>query len=233
MSSSEPTGVEEVLKRSTIRIAKKRRKTETLSGSGAREEESTPKRPSSSLGNETHPDSPIYRVEANDDEYLDDTDRDEDFELVQANDNESHESVDLDEASKPSSAVSSDLQNADNVYKLFKIILEQTDPVVWDNQEDKGAQQREVGSSQSDLENSVKLTITSQIPFNSLNTSVEAAASGAKRASRVSSVAQLGANLSVFQSDFWSNIEMSVDDGQDLIKLDLNDQVPLGRVLCF
>ena len=151
----------------------------------------------------------------------DDTDRDEDLELVQDEDDEAKndeiiENV-VEEASVSDLVVENEPEKKgeENSYKLFKIILEQTDPVVWDNQENNN--NNIVNSSQVD--DQVKLTISSQIPI-ALNTNPN------ENKSKQS-------NLTVCQSDFWSNTavvveeeaaKMSSTDSEDLIKLSTDSE---------
>lgn len=150
----------------------------------------------------------------------DDTDRDEDLELVQDEDDEAKneeiiENV-VEEASVSDLVVENEPEKKgeESSYKLFKIILEQTDPVVWDNQENNN---NIVNSSQVD--DQVKLTISSQIPI-ALNTNPN------ENKSKQS-------NLTVCQSDFWSNTavvveeeaaKMSSTDSEDLIKLSTDSE---------
>lgn len=150
----------------------------------------------------------------------DDTDRDEDLELVQDEDDEAKneeiiENV-VEEASVSDLVVENEPEKKgeESSYKLFKIILEQTDPVVWDNQENNN--NNIVNSSQVD--DQVKLTISSQIPI-AFNTNPS------ENKSKQS-------NLTVCQSDFWSNktgveeeaAKMSSTDSEDLIKLSTDSE---------
>lgn len=136
----------------------------------------------------------------------------------------------------------------ENLYKLYKIILEQTDPVVWDNRVDidrKDEQQElrfysddrsiinsslENNDKQTSVDsdtplNETKLTITSQIPYNSLN----------NRQSITRKTPETNKKLTVCQSDYWSNKkqeaeisqikkQMSEVNDQDLIKLDTDNE---------
>lgn len=149
----------------------------------------------------------------------DDTDRDEDLELVQDEDDEAKneeiiENV-VEEASVSDLVVENEPEKKgeEKSYKLFKIILEQTDPVVWDNQENNNI----VNSSQVD--DQVKLTISSQIPI-ALNTNPN------ENKTKQS-------NLTVCQSDFWSNTDVVVEEeaakmssthSVDLIKLSTDSE---------
>lgn len=252
---------EEVIKRpTTIRIAKKRRKTSEIQV--AREttpETSDELAPSSSKRSSCEHVSLAEPVEFIDEKRAisiqqlhdadQDTDHEEDFEVAQSvrldqdngqNDSEHKLAVTVAAADKsePNEFTASQVEN---IYKLYKIILEQTDPVVWDNQEETTAQlsggdePQVLSFTDSEPESpsgEVKVTITSQIPFNihnnvaaADNDDIDQAASARKHNRVLSSSASQAANLTICQSEFWSNTnEMASKADEDLIKLDESDQ---------
>lgn len=99
------------------------------------------------------------------------------------------------------------LTGDEEIFKLYKIILEQTDPVIWDNNLD--LDQDNISTSSSAESSSdhhhhpssdeIKVTITSQIPFNRFL--------GNSNSSRVSPNAN-GKQLTVTKSDHWSNLNV-------------------------
>lgn len=92
-----------------------------------------------------------------------------------------------------------------NLYKLYKIILEQTDPVVWNS----SSSSENIDSKQVLVveNNQVKLTIETQVPSASVTAS--------------NRIHWSDKALTVHKSDLWSNKNMTSEDEEDLIKLDL------------
>lgn len=269
----------------TIRIAKKRRKTDTILQAGRRiselpqqleleanteiNEERAPlsKRPSSavvvaaSLTTTTPKEgfqSPLIGDDDNDEFYrasapnLDQADieihyDDDDFEEDTDDEREDDAQVGMEQQPKEEQTVStsqvkeaSEIKTSSetNIYKLYKIILEQTDPVVWDNKNNRDQdvdQDRRVNNNETLNEENLedderRLTVSSQSPVNTSlhersslsssscardldenNESLSLSVSTPTTTKRhVSSAAN--ANLSVSPNETWSNnIEPVVD----------------------